>query len=121
MLPKSDRNALGKAGEELACRYLEDQGFAIAARNWRARSGELDVVARKGTVTVFVEVKARRGTAFGEPEEAVTGVKARRIRGLASEYLLSSEHSAEVRFDVVSVLFDPDGDLLELRHIPDAF
>jgi putative endonuclease len=120
-LPKSDRGIVGRVGEDLACRYLEDNRFTIVDRNWRTRAGELDIIARRGALTVFVEVKARRGKTYGEPEEAVTPSKARRIRGLASEYLTSSGGSAETRFDVISVLLDRDGELLELRHIPDAF
>ena len=55
----------GAEGEDLACRHLEAQGFAILARNYRCRSGEIDVVARDGSVTVFVEVKHRRGSGHG--------------------------------------------------------
>jgi putative endonuclease len=120
-MAKSDSRAVGGVGEDMACRYLEEQGFAIADRNWRTRSGELDIVARRGGLTVFVEVKARRGRTFGEPEEAVTPAKARRIRGLASQYLASGAYSPEVRFDVISLMLDADGNKLELRHIPDAF
>ena len=116
-----NRRAVGCAGEEMACRYLEEHGYTIVDRNWRTRSGELDVVARQGGVTVFVEVKARRGRTFGEPEEAVTPAKMRRIRGLATEYLAAGAHSPEVRFDVIGLTLGPDGNLLELRHIPDAF
>jgi putative endonuclease len=118
---KSDRKVVGEAGEQIACRYLEDNGFEISDRNWRTRSGELDIVARHGDVLVFVEVKTRRSRTFGEPEEAVTPAKARKIRRLASEYLASVSHSAEVRFDVISVLLDSGGNRLELRHITDAF
>ena len=78
-------------------------------------------MARQGGVTVFVEVKARRGRTFGEPEEAVTPAKMLRIRGLATEYLAAGAHSPEVRFDVIGLTLGPDGNLLELRHIPDAF
>lgn len=113
--------AVGRLGEDAACRYLEDNGFSIATRNWRTRQGELDIVARRGDVTAFVEVKARRGTGFGEPEEAVTREKAQRIRRLASEYLTSEGGSPVVRFDVISVILDRGGATLELRHIPDAF
>lgn len=120
-MPGSDNRAVGRLGEEAACLYLEENGFSVADRNWRTRHGELDIVARRGDVTAFVEVKARRGTAFGEPEEAVTREKARRIRRLASEYLASAGASPVVRFDVISVTLDRSGATLELRHMPDAF
>ena len=120
-MPKNDNKTLGGAGEEIACRYLEENGFDVADRNWRTRSGELDIIARRGGMLVFVEVKTRRSKTFGEPEEAVTPAKARKIRQLASEYLATVSHSAEVRFDVISLVLDAEGDLLELRHITDAF
>lgn len=116
-----DRRSVGKAGEEIACKYLEEHGFIIQGRNWRTRSGELDIIAKHGKATVFVEVKARRGKSFGRPEESVTPDKARRIRRLATEYLASAAHSPEVRFDVISLMLDPDNNLLELYYIPDAF
>ena len=121
-LPAGDRRReLGRLGEDVACRYLADRGFTIEERNWRTRNGEIDVIATKGKLTVFVEVKARRTLAFGEPEESVDARKIRKLRGLASEYL--SEHGAtgELRFDVISVVVDKDGAASEVRHIPGAF
>ncbi|MGZ6792765.1 MAG: YraN family protein, partial [Mycobacteriales bacterium] len=67
-----DRQALGRWGEEHAVRHLEAAGYEVLSRNWRCREGELDIVARSGGALVFVEVKARTGTAYGEPAEAVT-------------------------------------------------
>lgn len=116
-----DRRLLGAAGEGFACDYLRDSGYSITERNWRSRRGELDIIARRGGATVIVEVKARTGTSFGEPEEAVTPAKARRIRALAAEYLAGAPGCDRVRFDVIAVKLDPDGDLLELEHIRDAF
>ena len=118
---KNDRKLIGGAGEDIACRYLEENGFEVVGRNWRTRSGELDIIARHGGMVIFVEVKTRRGKMFGEPEEAVTPAKVRKIRQLASEYLATVSHSAEVRFDVISLVLDAHGNLLELRHITDAF
>jgi putative endonuclease len=121
MRMKPDRRALGAAGEDAACRFLQGEGFVLVERNWRTRAGEIDVIAAKGGLIVFAEVKSRTGTAFGEPEESVTPVKARRIRGLASEYLSQSERGGDVRFDVIAVMLDGDGNVKEIRHTPDAF
>lgn len=118
---KNDRDKTGAAGEEMACRYLEQNGFRIIERNWRTRSGEVDIIARCGDTVVFIEVKTRRGRAFGEPEEAVTPAKARKIRQLAAEYLVTVSPSREVRFDVIGLLLDAEGNLLQLRHITNAF
>ena len=78
------RIALGKIGEDLACQELERRGYAIVARRYRRRGGELDIIARDGKTMVFVEVKAREGRAFGEASEAVTPHKRLTITRLAS-------------------------------------
>lgn len=116
-----DRAELGRIGEDAACAFLSGQGFQVLDRNWRCRSGEIDLVARSKDLIVFAEVKSRTGTTFGEPEESVTPRKAARIRGLASEYLAGSEVHGDVRFDVIAVMLDRSGRVLELRHTPDAF
>src|SRR5690242_20228392 len=81
------RVLLGKTGEELACRELERRGYAILARRYRRRHGELDIVAIDGGTIVFVEVKTREGGAFGNGAEAVNGLKRRRIVQMATDYL----------------------------------
>jgi putative endonuclease len=99
--------ALGKTGEDLACAELEKRGYAIIARRYRRRGGEIDIIARHGETMVFVEVKAREGHAFGEAAEAVTAFKRRRIAQLALEYVTRRRLShCPCRFDVVSIHFD---------------
>jgi putative endonuclease len=101
------RIALGKTGEDLACRELERRGYAIVARRWRQRSGEIDIIAKDGPTTVFVEVKARDGDAFGGGSDAVTARKQRRLAQLALLYL--AQHrllDTPCRFDVVAVAID---------------
>ena len=101
------RVILGKTGEDLACAELETRGYAILARRYRRRAGEIDIVARDGPTLVFVEVKARDGRTFGEAAEAVTAFKRRRITRLAIDYL-ARHHltTCPCRFDVVSIHFD---------------
>jgi putative endonuclease len=115
------RRSLGRRGEDLACEYLERNGFMIVGRNYRTQRGEIDIIARLENFEVFVEVKARRTGDYGEPEEAITATKVRRIRAVASEYLGEKGLGTDVRFDVISVLIDGEGNLKDLRHIPDAF
>src|SRR5216683_895510 len=99
-----DRVILGKTGEDLACQELERRGYAIVARRYRKRGGELDIIARDGATMVFVEVKARDGRAFGEAAEAVTMVKRRRMRQLALDYVARHRlTTSPCRFDVVSI------------------
>ena len=101
------RIALGNIGENLACEELERRGYAIIARRYRRRGGELDIIARDGQTMVFVEVKAREGRAFGEACEAVTANKRRTITRLALDYLMRHRLTeCACRFDVVSIHFD---------------
>jgi putative endonuclease len=98
------RGTLGQIGEDLACRHLEGLGYAILARRYRRRGGEIDIVALDGATIVFVEVKARDGRAFGTGADAVTSLKRRRIVQLARDYVMrydASQHPC--RFDVVSI------------------
>jgi len=99
--------ALGRYGEQLAADHLVAAGMVLLDRNWRCREGELDLVARDvdGTV-VFVEVKTRSGTGFGEPSEAVGRVKAAKVRAVALRWLAQGRPAGagELRFDVVSIV-----------------
>jgi putative endonuclease len=109
------RVALGKTGEDLACDELERRGYAIIARRHRCRGGEIDVIARDGATLVFVEVKARRGRAFGDAAEAVTWQKQRRIVRLAYEYVMQHHLTGSpCRFDVVSIQFDAGRPVIEI-------
>lgn len=118
----NNRKETGRLGEDLACGHLEGEGFSIEERNLRTRQGEIDIVARKGDLLVFAEVKTRRSREFGEPEESVTPEKARRIRRLAARYL-SERHgpSLDIRFDVIGVVLGADGSLSEIRHLEGVF
>ena len=98
------RQSLGKLGENLACTALERRGYAILARRYRTRLGEIDIVARDGATIVFIEVKARAGDEFGGAAAAVTAWKQRRIALMAVDYV--ARHRLEnrpCRFDVVTV------------------
>jgi len=109
------RIALGKTGEDLACGELERRGYAIIARRYRSRGGEIDIVARDGDTIVFVEVKARENRAFGEAAEAVTGGKQRKIVQLAVDYLMRHRlANRPCRFDVVSIHFENGRPAIEL-------
>ncbi len=115
------REAPGEAGENLACRHLQQKGFEILDRNFRCRSGEVDVVAREGSCTVFVEVKERHGSSHGEGYEAVTFGKRRRLIRAARIYAASHGLTGQpLRFDVVSVDWKGGG-RPEIRHDTDAF
>jgi putative endonuclease len=114
---------LGARGEELAAAWYTSRGYMVLARNWRCREGELDLVVARDRCVVFCEVKTRTGAAFGIPAEAVTGVKQRRLRRLATRWLGEQPPSggfADVRFDVACVTVGA-GAAPELEVIEAAF
>jgi putative endonuclease len=115
-----NRQIQGKAGEDLAASFLEQNGFKIIKRNYRFERGEIDLIAEEGDELVFVEVKARRSTAFGTPEDAVTEEKQEQVHAVAEGYLF--EHDIDnrpCRFDVVAIEFK--NDKADIRHIRNAF
>jgi len=102
--PADPRQTLGLAGEEVACAELVRRGYAILARRYRTRAGEVDLVARDGVTVVFVEVKTRTGDAYGGGAAAVTWQKRQRLARVAVEFLArSGQSNAPCRFDVVVV------------------
>lgn len=98
------KDAVGRYGENVAARYLTDEGWEVVDRNWRGPSGEIDIVALHGTELVVVEVKTRTGSSFGHPAEAVTAVKLSRLRRLAGQWLDAHDlRPQSIRIDVIAV------------------
>jgi putative endonuclease len=115
------RRALGAAGERCAAEYLARRGYRVVARNVRAEGVEIDLVALRGGVCAFVEVKTRRGTSRGAAVEAVDGRKRERlVRGARAWLRARRASQLRARFDVISVAALPGGGY-ELRHWPAAF
>src|SRR5215212_6569453 len=103
-MSEDPRQILGKLGEELACVELERRGYAILARRYRTRFGEIDIVARDGETTVIVEVKTRDGDKFGDGADAMTEWKRRRVANMAIDFLCRHRlHDQACRFDVVAI------------------
>ena len=109
------RVIFGKTGEDIACRELRRRGYAILARRYRRRRGELDIVARDGPTLVFVEVKTRESHEFGGAAEAVTALKRRTMVQLAIDYMARHRLTSEpCRFDVVSIHLEAGRPVVEL-------
>ncbi|MCW3489951.1 YraN family protein [Dethiobacter alkaliphilus] len=95
---------LGQKGEELAVDHLRRAGYLILARNWRCDRGEIDIVAKAGNILVFVEVKTRRSSRLGTPQEAVDFRKQEKLRYLAYRFINATGiTAAEYRFDVAAI------------------
>lgn len=116
-----DRKRLGDRGEDAAAAYLERVGVSVVERNWRCQFGEIDIVALDGETLVLCEVKTRRTTAKGTPEESVTPTKQRKYTKLAQAYLQHvGDASLALRFDVITILVVGQDRAL-LRHYRSAF
>jgi putative endonuclease len=120
--PRPDpRQALALAGERAAEAVLERAGWTILERRFRVKIGEIDLIAQRGPLLVFVEVKTRRGLGYGLPAQAVTPDKQRRIARVAAVYLQRRRWVRRpCRFDVIQVFAGPDG-IDRVDHIEDAF
>lgn len=115
------RRNLGQFGERLAAGHLAELGYEILERNWRSgATGEADLVARDGDCLVIVEVRTRRGKAYGTPEESVTPRKQARLAALAEAYAVQSGWAGPLRIDVVGVHLTGDGRLLRINHVISA-
>lgn len=115
----AQHNETGKQGETEAVRYLEDKGYSILARNYRHQHAEIDLIAQKGKLLVFVEVKTRSTVSYGNPEEFVSYTKAKLVMKAAEQYIFTHDWQYDIRFDIVAVIMA--GTRLTIRHIEDAF
>lgn len=115
-----NRRARGTSGENLAVEFLEKKGYRILERNYYFARGEIDIIADDRGTLVFIEVKARRSSAYGEPEEAISMRKRRQLRKVAQGYLYTRKiEDRECRFDVVAIKYLEQGP--EIRHLENAF
>ncbi len=113
--------SLGDRGEMIAAGYLTDQGYKVVDKKIRASFGELDLVAQKDNVFVFVEVKTRSSHRLGLPEEAVDQAKQKQITKLAEWYFQKNKiRNSRARFDVIAVTYDGVSPP-QIRHIENAF
>lgn len=109
---------VGESGEDLACRYLEKQGYKILERNKHySRFCELDIIAKEKDTVVFVEVKARKNNNFGTPLDAITKTKYANIKKGVSFYL-SENKVKNFRIDVIAVTYEPS---LKIEHLKNIY
>jgi putative endonuclease len=119
-LKRTGLRARGNRAEDAAAAYLEREGYAIRERNFLCREGEIDIVAERGELICFVEVRMRSSAVWGDPSETVSWSKQRKVVRTALRYLFKHGLSDRmVRFDVMSVV--GQGGEAAIEHIPDAF
>ena len=115
-----DKAETGRLGEESVCRYLEDKGYRIAARNYRIRGGEIDIIAENGEYLAFVEVKSRKPNSLVNGFEAVNKRKQGLIIRTASDYCCKNPTELQPRFDIAQVIIS-SGRVLSIDYITNAF
>ncbi|MDY6084995.1 MAG: YraN family protein [Dialister sp.] len=112
--------ALGRRGEDIACRYLEERGMSLVKKNYKRVHGEVDLIMDDGETLVFVEVKTRQNYRYGRPVEAVTYWKQKHIRYCADMYVWENKIiDRHIRFDVVEVMLGSGEP--KINHIRHAF
>lgn len=118
---KLSKQEIGARGEAIAYDYLIKQGYTVVARNWRYSRAEIDLIAKDGAVLVFVEVKTRSYTYYGEPSDSVTEHKEAMVMDAAQRYMESIDYDWEIRFDIISIILRKSGDCEKIEHFKDAF
>ena len=114
----SDKIKTGNRGEDIAADFLKDKGYEIVRRNYRYKHAEIDLIVKKENWLLFVEVKTRSSSSFGEPETFVGISKAAKILEGAEHYIFEINWQGNIRFDIVSVKL---GAKPEVVHFEDAF
>jgi len=109
----------GKKGEDIASEFLKNKGYEILERNWRNKFGEIDIIAKKKDVLVFVEVKTKIGELFGLPEEMVGRGKLQKIRHMATIYMNGKESLC--RIDIVAIVLGDDSSVSRINHYENVY
>lgn len=110
--------ATGKTGEDLAENFLKENGFRVIEKNFNGRYGEIDIIALDQDTLVFVEVKTRTSSQFGNPLEAITFWKLKTLIKTAQFYKLTHQNLPEsLRIDAVAVELFPNGELKNIEHV----
>lgn len=115
----AEHNELGKKGEELAVAHLEQNGYLILETNYIFQKAEIDIIAQNNEYVIVVEVKTRTTDVFGLPQEFVKPSKIKLLVKAINEYVEQNQIEKEIRFDIVSVLKQKKGFVVE--HLEDAF
>jgi len=119
---KQDKPKIGRYGEDVAVNYLQERGYSIQARNLRLLRHEMDIVAERDGVLIFVEVKTRTNEAFGKGFEQITPQKQQRMARFSQLYLQKQEMERECRFDAISIEIHRESwKIVKIVHFPNAF
>ena len=114
-----EKHVLGKKGETIAKDYLLEKSYSIVEKNWRYLKAEIDLIAQKDDVIVFVEVKTRSSANYGDPESFVSDKQQKMIINAAHQYIMKNDIESEARFDIISIVIS--NKKKDIKHIEGAF
>ena len=109
----------GNFMEQEAIKYLEGRGFIVSAQNYRSKRCEIDIIAKRLDLTIFIEVKYRKNNLFGYPEDFLSDGQIERIYNAAEQFMLENNFINKIRFDVVAVMLK--NSKIDIQHFEDAF
>ena len=120
---KTQKQKKGGFGEDAACLYLTKKGYNITARNYRSKSGEIDIIAENSERLAFIEVKTRKLLGMGRPSDAVDYKKKAKIIKTAQIYLLYNSTDKSIAFDIIEIIITDSvtPEVLEINHFEGAF
>lgn len=117
-----ENKTIGNYGEQLARKHLKESGYTILDRNFKCKTGEIDIIAKKYNTITFVEVKSRYNRLYGNPCESVNYIKKLRIYKAAQFYIIKNNlTNFDFRFDVIEIAFNYNNNDNTLNHIENAF
>lgn len=114
-MARTSKQLIGNKGEKLACIFLSNNGYEIIEQNFRYKRAEVDIIAKKESFIIFIEVKTRKNNQYGNPEEFVSERKQELFHEVAEYYLEENVIEFNLRFDIISVMGE------EIEHFKDAF
>lgn len=116
----AQHNELGKWGEEIAEKFLQNKGYRILARDWKDNHKDIDIIAEDNGTLVFVEVKTRKNDTYMQPEQAVNKQKIKNLTLAANRFVKMNQIDMNLRFDIVSITGTNENSC-KINHIEDAF
>lgn len=114
----TDKQDQGQAGEDMATAFLQNKGFKVLERNFRAGQSEIDIIGMDKDCLVFVEVRLRKNADFGLPEQTMSKAKMNALKRGAEAYMRKHNWLGDVRFDFIAIIQKPD---LDIEHFMDVF
>ena len=112
----SQHNDVGKIGEDLAKKFLEEKGYKIIEQNYKTKYSEIDLVAERGKDLIFVEVRTKIGENFGTPEDTLQNKKLNKVRFNALSYAAFKKWQGPIKIDAICIVLKPNFEVLRLNH-----